>query len=124
MRTGYFRDLDTINNFLKHGACNEAERREVIRCLRPLLEGFVRFKYYDLIGPNQWLGNFIDMIREAKPGSVIAPLNGSGAFDDLCLVNDYSKTFHHANPGEQSVDINDEELHFMAEKTLSLLKIL
>lgn len=122
MRTGYFKDLDTIDRFLKCGATNESERREVIRCLRPLLEGFVRFKYYDLLGPTQWLGNFIDMIRAAEPAHVLLRLKNSPTFDDLCLVNDYSKEYHHANPAEQRIDINDEELRFMSQKTLALLK--
>jgi len=122
IRTGYFKDLDTILHFLENGAENDARRREVMRCLRPLLEGFVRVKYYDVIGPNQWLGNFIEMIRSAVGGSPLYHLKGSPAFNDLCLINDYSKAFHHANPSEQSIDINEDELYVMAQKTLALLK--
>ena len=35
--TGITKDIYTLQNYLKNGAINDFEKREVIRCIRPVI---------------------------------------------------------------------------------------
>lgn len=120
--TGLFRDIATLTQFKKNGAQNDSDRRDVIRCLRPVLEGFIRVKYFELLSNNQWLGDFIKAIRESKEGGELFRLKESAIFDALTDINDYSKSFHHSSPSTPDIAPNEEELEIMVDKTLSLIK--
>lgn len=120
--TGLFRDIETLVAFQAGGATDEAQRREVVRCLRPILEGIVRIKYFDRLGKKEWLGDFIEAVRAASPTDELHRLKMSGTLDQLCDVNDYSKGFHHSSPGEPRDFIDEQELCTMVNMTLSVLK--
>lgn len=122
--TGLFRDIQTLSRFLEFGSQNQSEMRDIMRCLRPTLEGFVRIKYYDRLARGQWLGDFIGLVRVAPENDDLGKLKLSPAFDDLCAVNDYSKRFHHSSPSEPESSLDESELQIMVEKTLRLLKLL
>lgn len=120
--TGLFRDLKTLTDFQKNGATNVSERRDVVRCIRPTLEGLIRVKYYDVLSDSQWLGDFIKMVRSADAGSDLFRLQSAQTLDTLCDINDYSKGHHHSSPSERDTDVDEHELSLMVDKTLSLIK--
>lgn len=120
--TPYFRDIFCVKTFLAEGAKDEIARREVARCLRPILEGVIRFKYFEIFSKNQWLGNFIDMVRESKTGDDLFHLTEQQLFDDLTAINDYTKGFHHSSPDVAEESLNNEELRIMVKKTLKLVR--
>jgi len=120
--TGLFRDIKTLTEFIKNGASSESERRDVLRCIRPTLEGVVRVKYFDLLGESQWLGDFIKLVRSSKDGDDLYRLKDVSIFDDLCDINDYSKGLHHSSPSERDADIDEQELLLLTEKALRLIK--
>lgn len=120
--TGLARDIKTLTDFKKCGATSESERRDIVRCIRPSLEGLIRVKYFDLLSDSQWLGDFIKMVRSAKAGDDLFRLQSPEIFDSLCELNDYSKDRHHSSPGGRDVDIDEQELLLMVEKTLKLIK--
>lgn len=119
--TGLFRDVRVLTDFLKSGAKSEFERREVMRCIRPVLEGVARVKYFDIFKPGKWLGDFIAEIDKSKVGDDLFGLKGS-VLSKLRTVNDYSKGYHHSSPGEAEQDVNADELHLMVKMTISLIK--
>jgi len=102
------KDIEVIKQFLKSGANSEYDRREVIRCIRPVLEGVFKSKYFDLISNNIWLGDIIDLIRKSTIGTRLHHL--VEVVDDVIELNDYTKSYHHASGNGKSVAIDNEEL--------------
>ena len=66
--TGLFRDIRTLTDYQRKGAVDQSDRRDVLRCLRPTLEGFVRVRYFDRLEKTQWLGDFIDASAKRPSG--------------------------------------------------------
>jgi wobble nucleotide-excising tRNase len=122
--TGLFRDVRTLMDFQESGSRGPSDLRDVVRCLRPVLEGFIRIKYFDRLSANQWLGDFIQAIRDAPDGDDLEQLRKTKAFDYLCDVNDYSKRWHHALPSAPDTPIDGNELGIIVMNTLRLLKLL
>jgi wobble nucleotide-excising tRNase len=118
---GIFKDINTLVDYSKSGSDTAEKKREVIRCIRPVLEGIIRIKYFDSIRKDEWLGDFISNSRVAQPGDSFYRLKIN--LDDLIEVNDYSKQYHHSNPTNSDDDfINDSELKDYVDKTLRLIK--
>jgi wobble nucleotide-excising tRNase len=118
--TAIFKDINVLNEYLSNGADNEFKKREVIRCIRPIIEGILRIKYFNVIRRDEWLGNMIDKIRNSSSGDRLFKLKN--ILDDIIEVNDYSKEFHHSDPSNPWGDIIlDEELRLYVNKTLSLI---
>lgn len=118
--TGIFKDLTVLNDYLNQGADKFSEKREVIRCIRPTIEGLFRIKYFNLINPTDWLGDFLSMIRDSFEGDVF--YNLKGIYEELSDINDYSKEYHHSNPNYLEEPINDEELRNYVKRTIDVLK--
>lgn len=122
--TGLFLDIKTLTDFKKNGAEHQSDRRDIVRCLRPTLEGFIRIKYYDTLTNSQWLGDFIGLIRSSTEKDELYRLKTSEILDNICDVNDYSKSYHHSNPDQPDQFIDEHELSIMVDTTLKLIKTL
>jgi wobble nucleotide-excising tRNase len=117
--TGIFKDLTVMHNFIENGISSEFDKREVIRCIRPAIEGLFRIKFYRNFKENEWLGDIIKAIRDSeKEGSFyhLTPI-----LEELSDINDYSKSYHHSNPNYLEIPINDEELRNYVNRTLELI---
>lgn len=117
--TGITKDIYTLQNYLKNGAINDFEKREIIRCIRPVIEGIFRFKYLNEFTDKEWLGNFLEHIRNSDKDSPLYRLNDY--YDELSDINDYCKQYHHSNPKYMEEPIFDEELRQFVQKTLNIL---
>lgn len=120
--TGIFKDLTVLHDFMAKGATSDIERREVARCIRPILEGVFRIKFFKEIQKNEWLGNVIDKIRLSDASSIYAPFKIH--LPELTDINDYSKEYHHSNPYYLETPINDQELRVYVRRTLDLARTL
>jgi len=112
------RDLMVVKEYVKNPNDNEAQKREVIRCIRPILENIFRIKYFDIILPNQWLGDVIVSIRNASgnhPFAKFKPL-----INDITSLNDYSKSYHHTGNSNPTETINPYELKGHCDLLLSV----
>ena len=49
MLTGFLKDITTIDDFIKNPDDNQLILRDVVRCLRPAIEGIIRIKYKNFI---------------------------------------------------------------------------
>jgi wobble nucleotide-excising tRNase len=117
--TGIFKDLTVMHNFIENGISSEFDKREVIRCIRPAIEGLFRIKFYRNFKENEWLGDIIKAIRDSeKEGSFyhLTPI-----LEELSDINGYSKSYHHSNPNYLEIPINDEELRNYVNRTLELI---
>lgn len=117
--TGLSKDIYTLQNYIKNGAITDIEKREVIRCIRPVIEGIFRFKYLNEFTDKEWLGNFLEHIKNSDKDSPLYRLNDY--YDELSDINDYCKQYHHSNPKYMEEPIFDEELRQFVHKTLNVL---
>lgn len=117
------KDSLTIKNYLSGGALTDEERRSVARCLRPALESYFHLKFFDLVAPTDWMGDFIKKVRDSVSIDPYYRLQGS--LSDMTDINDYSKKYHHRfNATNDSEPINDAELRVYCNRTLSLIQLI
>lgn len=102
------KDYHIVKGYLKNEVATDIERREIIRCIRPVLEGVIKAKYFDLIPSKDWLGDIISSIRNCDSSSRLFKLKS--ILDDIIDLNDYSKSFHHSDETGLSKNINPFEL--------------
>ena len=117
--TGITKDLTLLHNFIESGIYSDFDRREIIRCIRPTIEGVFRIKFFRTFKSNEWLGDMIGAIRESDNNSKLFYLKP--ILEELVDINDYSKTYHHSSPNYLETPINDEELKNYVARTLDLI---
>lgn len=121
MLTGFNKDIMTLRNYLDGNIMDEPlYLREVVRCIRPTIEGIFRIKYYNYITETQWLGDFISLIRSSTENSPFYRL--LPFLEELEEINDYSKIYHHSNPNYLEVGISPLELKNYVRRTLALIE--
>lgn len=115
--SGVFKDINVLRSYLLTGATTELEKREVVRCIRPILEGIIRVKYFNEIERGEWLGDILGKIEKSQEGDRLFRIKSLAT--DIREINDYSKEFHHADPTSPWGDtINSEELRVFVSRTL------
>jgi hypothetical protein len=102
------KDIESIKKFINVGARTEFDKREVIRCIRPVLEGVFKSKYFDIIPNTIWLGDIIELIKKSDHSHRLNKLNIIS--DDIVELNDYTKKYHHSSGNSRDLPINSEEL--------------
>lgn len=112
------KDLNTVKKYLKNGAVDDSEKRKVLRCLRPILEGYYKMKFYGIVQKNDWLGCFIKKIRDANDGDKLYHLQTH--LTELEAINDWTAEHHHGSIQQQTID--DNELRIHTEMTIELLE--
>lgn len=118
--TGISKDIYMLQHFVKHGAHSDFERRDVVRCIRPAIEGIFRLKYFSLVKDNEWLGDFLKHIRESIASSPLHRLKGD-VYEKLSDINEYSQKYHHSNPKYMEEPIYDQELALYVNMTLDTI---
>jgi hypothetical protein len=91
-----------------------------VRCIRPVLEGFLRSTYHGSFAEKEWLGDMIVRIRNAAAGQPLE--SAKPMLGDVETLNDYTKRYHHDDnsPKQGAGPIQDGELQPMAKLTLKL----
>ena len=78
-------------------------------------------RFPDIFGSTEWLGDFIDKIRNSNPGEIAYGMKHQ--LNDLEDLNDFSKKYHHAsNPAASRESITDGALRSYASRTISFLR--
>ncbi|MEA1948349.1 MAG: AAA family ATPase [Thermodesulfobacteriota bacterium] len=117
VRGDYFQNHAILRKYRDYG---EGDSRHVAKTIRPLLEGYLRFKLPGSFGDKDWLGDFIKLIREADPTNPIAA--GQVILEDLEDLNNYSKWYHHdQNPSADTQPIDEGELEAYVKRALNLV---
>lgn len=120
MLNGFNKDLMTLRRFHSDPKDNSLYLREVIRCIRPSIEGIFRLKYYNYVKDNEWLGDFIAKIRDSNESSPYYRLKEY--IDEIEEINDYCKQYHHSNPNYLEVNISSIELKNYVRRTIKLIE--
>lgn len=118
--TGIFKDISVLKDFAEQGEMSTYNLRDVVRCIRPVLEGLFRIKYYTHIKRDEWLGDFIAKIRDSKEGEPF--FRQRDCLTDLEDLNDYSKTYHHSNPNYMEEPITASELQSYCKMVFSVME--
>lgn len=116
---GLFKDFSVLNNYLENGVETDTEKRDVARCIRPILEGYIRIKFYGVFTNNQWLGDFIEKIEQSSQEQKTYRLKEHCT--ELSEIKDFGKKFHHTTPNFDSEPIFDGELKNYVERTFELI---
>lgn len=106
--SGYQKDIYTVKNYQSLINKTEADRRQVIRCIRPILETLIKTKYYEYFNYNDWLGDIISKVRKTDSNSAIGNLKF--LLSDIIDLNDFTKKYHHSDSELNTID--DSELNF------------
>lgn len=113
----YLQNYKVISTFLEDGPRDNAHLYEVVRCIRPLLEGYLRVRFPMEFKPQEWLGDFLKKIRGASCSDPLFSIQQK--YSELNNINDYTKKYHHEqNPGADLEPINEGELRSFAELAL------
>lgn len=118
--SGYKKDIRTIKDFETKVIKSEADKREVVRCIRPILETLLKAKFFEYLQENDWLGDIISKIRNSPSGEPLSNLKT--ILPDLINLNDFSKVFYHSENTTNLID--DNELNFnlqLLRKTIVLI---
>jgi wobble nucleotide-excising tRNase len=93
---------------------------EIARSIRPFIEGLYRVRFPGHFKPSEWLGEFIDKIRNVANTDGLSYAKADLA--EIEAINDYSRKYHHdQNPNAGSETISDDELHGFVKRTLRLV---
>lgn len=118
--TGFFRDLYVLHDYLDNRDRSAYRPIDVARCLRPVLEGMLRIKYYKLFNDNMWLGDMLKLIRDSEKSN---PLYRQKAnYEEMTDINDYSAPFHHEAPTFIQTEVNSGELYSYCRRTLLVIE--
>ncbi|GAB2209098.1 AAA family ATPase [Roseibium sp. ROS1] len=112
---GYFKDHAALSSYRLNGA---KELIDIVRKIRPVLEGYHRYRFPHQFPDNEWLGDMIKRVRDSNGAHPMHP-----ALEELESINDFSKKYHHdTNPGKADNEpINDGELQGYVQRTLLIV---
>ena len=120
--TGTHKDINTIINYKRNPNLSDEQRRDVIRCLRPILEGIIKTKYFGIIKNDIWLGDIIEFVRNNDSDNRLQCLKDN--LLDLIEINDYSHTYSHGSITDIPQIIDPNELNRIVDLLLEVrLKI-
>lgn len=111
---GYFKEHAALNSYMLNGS---KDYIDTVRKIRPVLEGYLRYRFPNQFSATNWLGDMIGTIRNDNTH----PMHN--AHTDLAEINDYSKKYHHdTNPGKADSElIDDGELQTYVDRTLKIV---
>jgi wobble nucleotide-excising tRNase len=118
--SGLLKDYEVLISYKNQAAPTDDEKRKVIRCIRPVLEGFLRMKFPNEFLKKEWLGDYIKKIRSAGPTDNLSILRD--CLSNLEEINNFSKKFHHSFNNNINEPIIDAELRSVVEGTLKLIQ--
>lgn len=117
---GYEQDYFKLSGYLRDPASYVTQLKDVARCIRPTLEGYLRTKFPEAWAEKDWLGDMIAKIRTSQPGdnlNLAARLTA-----DLTELNEYSKPFYHSEAdGSDASEIDARELLGYVKQTLTVI---
>jgi wobble nucleotide-excising tRNase len=118
LQSDHFRNHSVLTKYRYDGV---GDPKDVIRCIRPYLEHYLRVKFPDDCPCDEWLGDYLGKIDAAVPPSALCHATSERA--ELGQLNQYSKQHHHADGSlNPKVPIQKTELDAMVKRTLELVK--
>lgn len=118
----YFNNYFILEKYLNEGVSGQQQLRNVARYIRPLLEGYLRIKFPGKFAENEWLGDFIQKIKNSKLTEPLYKMISQ--IIELESINNFSRKYHHSeNSSADNEPITDAELKSFVDRTLKFLGI-
>jgi wobble nucleotide-excising tRNase len=113
----YLKNYSTLLNFYRDSTGTPLS---VVRAIRPFIEGMLRVHFPGHFQPNEWLGDFINKIRNVSDIDGLS--HAKADLTEIESINEYSKKYHHdQNPNADSEGLSLEELYGYVKRTLRLV---
>lgn len=115
----YHKEYNKLYDFVSNG--READKVEIARSIRPILEAYLRFLYPKEFIKGMWLGDMITKIRQETDHSSIF-YDKHGKFSSIERINEFSKTYHHAESFDTKIqDLDFSTVQYYAKDTLQFI---
>jgi wobble nucleotide-excising tRNase len=115
----YHKEYNKLYDFVSNG--READKVEIARSIRPILEAYLRFLYPKEFIKGMWLGDMITKIRQETDRSSIF-YDKHGKFSSIERINEFSKTYHHAESFDTKIqDLDFSTVQYYAKDTLQFI---
>ena len=114
-----YKDIDKIKEYASKGNASNINQTSVIRAIRPVIEGLLRIKYYGLLEEGEWIGSYIQKLRNADCNSPF--YREDNILDEIIYLNDATKKYHHGNGVYSTTPISENELKNMCFKAIHIL---
>lgn len=113
----YLKNYSTLLDFYRD---RKGAPLDVVRSIRPFIEGMLRAHFPGHFQPNEWLGDFISKIRNASYTDGL--YHAKADLGEIEAINDFSKEYHHGqNSNADRATVSDDELHGYVKRTLRLV---
>lgn len=102
------------------GLPDRPDALSVAKCIRPVVEGCLRYRFPEHFTGHDRFQNMLDKIREADSDSPLVILKPN--LEQLESINTYSRRFHHDDDAPFTpAEIDDGELRTWVERTLRVV---
>ncbi len=116
----YEQDYAKLTAFLRNPSEFADQLKDVARCIRQSLEGYMRTKFPESWAADNWIGGMIGKIRDAQPGDVLH--HAAHLVTDLTEVNDWGKRYYHGETdGSDAGAVDATELKGYVEQTIEII---
>jgi wobble nucleotide-excising tRNase len=115
-RSQALQDHLRLNEFLAVGEGDPVAMRSIAGKIRVVLEAYLRGRFMGKFTDTMWLGDMIGILRANEANLP----EGSALPDELGLINEYSRRYHHSNPNADNEPIDETELRTWVERTLAI----
>jgi wobble nucleotide-excising tRNase len=115
----YYKEYDKLYGFVSDGG--EANKVEVARSIRPILEAYLRFLYPKQFIKGVWLGDMITKIRE-ETDEKSNFYDKHSKFSAIAKINEFSKNYHHADGFDTKIqELDLQTVKSYAKDTLQFI---
>ena len=116
----YEQDYAKLTGYLRNPTEFANQLKDVARCIRQSLEGYMHTKFPESWKDEDWLGGMIGKIRDAQPGDVL--YHAAHLVTDLTEVNEWGKRYYHGETdGSDAGAVDATELKGYVEQTLKII---
>lgn len=116
----YEQDYAKLTAYLRNPTEFANQLKDVARCIRQSLEGYMRTKFPESWAADYWIGGMIGKIRDAQPGDVLH--HAAHHVTDLTEVNDWGKRYYHGETdGSDAGALDATELKGYVEQTIKII---
>lgn len=116
----YEQDYTKLTAFLCDPSKFADQLKDVARCIRQLLEGYMHTKFPKSWAADDWIGKMIGKIRDAQPNDVLH--HAAHLVTDLTEVNEWGKRYYHGETdGSDAGAVDTTELKGYVEQTIKII---
>ena len=116
----YEQDYAKLTAFLRNPSEFADQLKDVARCIRQSLEGYMRTKFPESWAAEDWIGGMIGRIRAAQTGDLLH--HAAHLVTDLTEVNDWGKRYYHGETdGSDAGAVDSTELMGYVEQTIKII---